>query len=39
MAPRTTSALGENFAAPIDVPGNASASDRPVACLGRDPSH
>lgn len=28
-------ARGENFAAPIDVPGNASASDRLVAFLGR----
>ncbi len=33
------SARGENFAAPIDVPGNASASVRLVAFLGRDPSH
>ncbi len=30
-----TSARGENFAAPIDVPGNASASDRLVGFLGR----
>ena len=33
------SARGENFASPIDVPGNASASDRLVAFLGRDPNH
>ncbi len=32
-------ARGENFAAPIDVPSNASASERLVAFLGRDPSH
>lgn len=31
------SARGENFAAPIDVPSNASASDRLVAFLGRAP--
>ena len=30
-------ARGENFAAPIDVPNNASASDRLVAFLGRAP--
>ena len=33
------SARGENFAAPIDVPSNASASDRLVAFLGRVPRH
>jgi uncharacterized protein (TIGR03086 family) len=33
------SARGENFAAPIDVPGNASASERLVAFLGRVPRH
>ena len=33
------SARGENFAAPIDVPGNAPASDRLVAFLGRAPRH
>jgi uncharacterized protein (TIGR03086 family) len=33
------SARGENFAAPIDVPANASASDRLVAFLGRVPRH
>ena len=32
-------ARGENFAAPIEVPGNASASDRLVAFLGRVPRH
>jgi uncharacterized protein (TIGR03086 family) len=32
-------ARGENFAAPIDVPSNASASDRLVAFLGRVPRH
>ncbi|GEP38429.1 hypothetical protein NPS01_20920 [Nocardioides psychrotolerans] len=31
------SARGENFAAPIDVPGTASASERLVGFLGRDP--
>ncbi len=30
-------ARGENFAAPVDVPGNASASSRLVAFLGRVP--
>ena len=33
------SARGENFASPIDVPGNASASERLVAFLGRMPKH
>ena len=33
------SARGKNFAAPIDVPSNASASDRLVAFLGRMPKH
>ena len=33
------SARGENFAAPIDVPSNASTSDRLVAFLGRKSSH
>ena len=33
------SARGENFAAPIDVPSHASASDRLVAFLGRVPRH
>ena len=33
------SARGDNFAAPIDVPSNASASDRLVAFLGRVPKH
>lgn len=33
------SARGQNFAAPIDVPGNASASDRLVGFLGRVPGH
>ena len=33
------SARGENFATPIDAPGNASASDRLVAFLGRVPRH
>jgi hypothetical protein len=32
-------ARGENFAALIDVPSNASASDRLVAFLGRVPRH
>jgi len=33
------SARGENFAAPIDVPSDASASERLVAFLGRVPRH
>ena len=33
------SARGENFAAPIDIPSNASPSDRLVAFLGRVPRH
>lgn len=33
------SARGENFAAPIEIPSNASASDRLVAFLGRVPRH
>lgn len=33
------SARGENFAAPIDIPSNASASERLAAFLGRDPRH
>lgn len=33
------SGRGENFAAPIDVPSNASASERLVAFLGRVPRH
>ncbi|WP_130177102.1 maleylpyruvate isomerase family mycothiol-dependent enzyme [Cryobacterium sp. SO1] len=33
------SARGENFAAPIDIPGNSSANDRLVAFLGRVPRH
>ena len=33
------SARGENFAAQIDVPSNASSSDRLVALLGRAPRH
>ena len=32
------SARGKNFAAPVDVPSNASSSDRLVAFLGREPT-
>nr|WP_276512196.1 maleylpyruvate isomerase family mycothiol-dependent enzyme [Cryobacterium roopkundense] len=33
------SSRGENFAAPVDVPSNSSASDRLLAFLGRVPRH